>query len=83
MAHSATPLLYKLLLNSFEFVYLFCLLVLQKRAELSKLDKEVKTVTISPLMDGGDTVKTRKQLSQIIDTTLLKCYLEVLLIRAT
>uniref|UniRef100_A0A8C5DMU3 CNH domain-containing protein n=1 Tax=Gouania willdenowi TaxID=441366 RepID=A0A8C5DMU3_GOUWI len=31
--------------------------------------------TTSPLMEGTPTIKSRKKLLQIIDTTLLKCYL--------
>ncbi|XP_067938529.1 vam6/Vps39-like protein [Watersipora subatra] len=53
-----------------------------KRMELLKQDKSVKTVDVTPLMTvskdmSNSIVKTRKQLSQIIDTTLLKCYLEI------
>ncbi len=33
--------------------------------------------TTSPLMEGTPTIKSRKKLLQIIDTTLLKCYLHV------
>ncbi|CAG5133152.1 unnamed protein product, partial [Candidula unifasciata] len=46
----------------------------QKRNELSKdIDKEMTTTAI---VEGNKTINSRKQLSQIIDTTLLKCYLE-------
>jgi hypothetical protein len=46
----------------------------QKRNELSKdIDKEMSTTAI---VEGNKTINSRKQLSQIIDTTLLKCYLE-------
>lgn len=33
--------------------------------------------TTSPLMEGTPTIRSRKKLLQIIDTTLLKCYLHV------
>jgi len=52
-------------------------LPLQKRTELQKLDPSVTEPNITPLIDGNSTLKTRKQLSQLLDTTLLKCYLEV------
>ncbi|KAL3874849.1 hypothetical protein ACJMK2_037811 [Sinanodonta woodiana] len=44
----------------------------EKRRILSK-DKEVLTTAIK---EGNKTVKSKDQLGQIIDTTLLKCYLE-------
>ncbi|XP_005090680.1 vam6/Vps39-like protein [Aplysia californica] len=46
----------------------------QKRNELLKdIDKEMSTTAI---VEGNKTINSRKQLSQIIDTTLLKCYLQ-------
>jgi len=46
----------------------------QKRNELTKdMDKEMST---SAIVEGNKTIKSRKQLSQIIDTTMLKCYLQ-------
>lgn len=46
----------------------------QKRNELTKdMDKEMTT---SAIVEGNKTITSRKQLSQIIDTTLLKCYLQ-------
>ncbi|XP_059173340.1 vam6/Vps39-like protein [Physella acuta] len=46
----------------------------QKRNELMKdVDKEMSTTAI---VEGNKTINSRKQLSQIIDTTLLKCYLQ-------
>lgn len=51
----------------------------QKRKEVSKdINKEIETTAIK---EGDVTIKTKKQLSQIIDTTLLKCYLQVLLMK--
>lgn len=48
----------------------------QKRKEVSKdINKEIETTAIK---EGDVTIKSKKQLSQIIDTTLLKCYLQVL-----
>lgn len=47
----------------------------QKRKEVSKdINKEIETTAIK---EGDVTIKSKKQLSQIIDTTLLKCYLQV------
>lgn len=34
-------------------------------------------MTTTAIVEGNKTINSRKQLSQIIDTTLLKCYLEV------
>ncbi|XP_011445059.3 vam6/Vps39-like protein [Magallana gigas] len=46
----------------------------QKRKEVSKdINKEIETTAIK---EGDVTIKSKKQLSQIIDTTLLKCYLQ-------
>ena len=45
----------------------------QKRNELMKKDEVVTTA----IVEGNTTIKSKKQLSQIIDTTLLKCYLQV------
>ncbi|KAK3093225.1 hypothetical protein FSP39_012933 [Pinctada imbricata] len=46
----------------------------QKRKEVLKdINKEVDTTAIK---EGNTTIKSKKQLSQIIDTTLLKCYLQ-------
>ncbi|CAL1543565.1 unnamed protein product [Lymnaea stagnalis] len=46
----------------------------QKRNELMKdADKEM---CITAIVEGNVTINSRKQLSQIIDTTLLKCYLQ-------
>lgn len=51
----------------------------QKRKEVSKdINKEIETTAIK---EGDVTIKSKKQLSQIIDTTLLKCYLQVLLMK--
>ncbi|PVD26341.1 hypothetical protein C0Q70_14012 [Pomacea canaliculata] len=44
----------------------------QKRNELMKKDDIVTTA----IVEGNTTIKSKKQLSQIIDTTLLKCYLQ-------
>ena len=45
----------------------------QKRNELMKKDEVITTA----IVEGNTTIKSKKQLSQIIDTTLLKCYLQV------
>ena len=34
-------------------------------------------VDSTAIFDGGSTIRSRRQLLQIIDTTLLKCYLKV------
>ncbi|XP_064600177.1 vam6/Vps39-like protein [Liolophura sinensis] len=45
----------------------------QKRNELLKdINKEMQSTAI---VEGTTTIKSKKQLSQIVDTTLLKCYL--------
>ena len=47
----------------------------QKRNELvSDISKESNLSTMA-IKEGNTTIKSKKQLSQIIDTTLLKCYL--------
>ncbi|XP_023931071.1 vam6/Vps39-like protein [Lingula anatina] len=49
----------------------------QRRNELQKdlsVSKEKELVS-SAIVEGSTTIKSRKQLGQIIDTTLLKCYL--------
>jgi hypothetical protein len=51
-----------------------------KRKELLKDNKplsDMSNLNLIPLMDGRSVIKTRSQLLQIIDTTLLKCYLKV------
>ncbi|KAM3919217.1 vam6/Vps39-like protein isoform 4-T4 [Leptodactylus fuscus] len=48
----------------------------QKRSHLvKKLNDSDHQSTTSPLMEGTPTIKSKKKLLQIIDTTLLKCYL--------
>ncbi|XP_063803565.1 vam6/Vps39-like protein [Pseudophryne corroboree] len=48
----------------------------QKRSHLvKKLNDTDYHSTTSPLMEGTPTIKSKKKLLQIIDTTLLKCYL--------
>ncbi|KAM4690379.1 vam6/Vps39-like protein isoform 2-T2 [Rhinophrynus dorsalis] len=48
----------------------------QKRSHLvKKLNDSDLQSTTSPLMEGTPTIKSKKKLLQIIDTTLLKCYL--------
>ncbi|XP_016892880.1 vam6/Vps39-like protein isoform X2 [Cynoglossus semilaevis] len=47
----------------------------QKRSHLVKQLNDSDRSTTSPLMEGTPTIKSRKKLLQIIDTTLLKCYL--------
>ncbi|XP_068111025.1 vam6/Vps39-like protein [Hyperolius riggenbachi] len=48
----------------------------QKRSHLvKKLHDTDYHSTTSPLMEGTPTIKSKKKLLQIIDTTLLKCYL--------
>lgn len=51
--------------------------LLQKRSHLVKQLNDSDPSTTSPLMEGTPTIKSRKKLLQIIDTTLLKCYLHV------
>ncbi|XP_065123366.1 vam6/Vps39-like protein [Paramisgurnus dabryanus] len=48
----------------------------QKRSHLVKQLNDSDPSTTSPLMEGTPTIKSRKKLLQIIDTTLLKCYLQ-------
>ncbi|KAF7704430.1 vam6/Vps39-like protein isoform X2 [Silurus meridionalis] len=47
----------------------------QKRSHLVKQLNDSDPSTTSPIMEGTPTIKSRKKLLQIIDTTLLKCYL--------
>ncbi|MGH0149835.1 UNVERIFIED_CONTAM: hypothetical protein FKN15_035463 [Acipenser sinensis] len=47
----------------------------QKRSHLVKKLNDADPSPTSPLMEGIPTIKSRKKLLQIIDTTLLKCYL--------
>ncbi|XP_068607816.1 vam6/Vps39-like protein [Brachionichthys hirsutus] len=47
----------------------------QKRSHLVKQLNDSDPSSTSPLMEGTPTIKSRKKLLQIIDTTLLKCYL--------
>ena len=52
-------------------LYLF----LQKRNDVQNdMNKEMVS---SAIVEGNTTIKSKRQLSQIIDTTLLKCYLQV------
>uniref|UniRef100_A0A3B4XF50 VPS39 subunit of HOPS complex n=1 Tax=Seriola lalandi dorsalis TaxID=1841481 RepID=A0A3B4XF50_SERLL len=51
------------------------ILSVQKRSHLVKQLNDSDPSTTSPLMEGTPTIKSRKKLLQIIDTTLLKCYL--------
>lgn len=44
----------------------------QKRIDISKEEEVVSTA----IVEGNTTIRSKKQLSQIIDTTLLKCYLQ-------
>ncbi|KAJ4921223.1 hypothetical protein JOQ06_021911 [Pogonophryne albipinna] len=47
----------------------------KKRNHLVKQLNDSDPSPTSPLMEGTPTIKSRKKLLQIIDTTLLKCYL--------
>ncbi|XP_026141083.1 vam6/Vps39-like protein isoform X1 [Carassius auratus] len=47
----------------------------QKRSHLVKQLNDTDPFATSPLVEGTPTIKNRKKLLQIIDTTLLKCYL--------
>ncbi|XP_058847250.1 vam6/Vps39-like protein isoform X1 [Acipenser ruthenus] len=47
----------------------------QKRSHLVKKLNDADPSPTSPLMEGIPIIKSRKKLLQIIDTTLLKCYL--------
>ena len=47
----------------------------QKRNEL--LMDMGREMVSSAIVEGNVTIKSKRQLSQIIDTTLLKCYLQV------
>uniref|UniRef100_H3ABJ6 VPS39 subunit of HOPS complex n=1 Tax=Latimeria chalumnae TaxID=7897 RepID=H3ABJ6_LATCH len=47
----------------------------QKRNHLVKQLNDSDPSGTSPLMEGTPTIKSKKKLLQIIDTTLLKCYL--------
>lgn len=57
--------------------FFFLLFFMQKRSHLVKQLNDSGPSTSSPLMEGTPTIKSRKKLLQIIDTTLLKCYLHV------
>ena len=47
----------------------------QRRNDLLKdMNREMVS---SAIVEGNVTIKSKRQLSQIIDTTLLKCYLQV------
>jgi hypothetical protein len=48
---------------------------IQKRHELLK--NANKDLTPTAIVEGNTIINSRRQLSQIIDTTLLKCYLQV------
>lgn len=59
-----------------------CFCHLQKRSQLvKKLNDSDHQSSTSPLMEGTPTIKSKKKLLQIIDTTLLKCYLHVSCVR--
>ncbi|GCC35802.1 hypothetical protein chiPu_0014290 [Chiloscyllium punctatum] len=47
----------------------------QKRTHLVKQLHDSEPSTTSPLVEGTPIIKSKKKLLQIIDTTLLKCYL--------
>lgn len=49
----------------------------QKRSRLVKHLNDSDPSTTSPLMEGTPTIKSHRKLLQIIDTTLLQCYLHV------
>lgn len=50
----------------------------QKRSQLvKKLNDSDHQSSTSPLVEGTPTIKSKRKLLQIIDTTLLKCYLHV------
>lgn len=36
-----------------------------------------KELVTSPIIEGAPVMRSRKQICQIIDTTLLKCYIQV------
>lgn len=56
-------------------IYCVVLCCDQKRNHLVKdMSKEMVS---SAIVEGNTTIKSRRQLSQIIDTTLLKCYIQV------
>ncbi|XP_078466273.1 vam6/Vps39-like protein [Lampetra fluviatilis] len=48
----------------------------QKRNHLVKHLNDADGGVVAPIMNGVQTIKSRKKLLQIIDTTLLKCYLQ-------
>lgn len=55
---------------------ILCLLLMfKKRNEVMK-DPNKELVT-SPIIEGAPVMRSRKQICQIIDTTLLKCYIQV------
>lgn len=47
----------------------------QKRNQL--MMDMTKDMVSSAIVEGNTTIKSKRQLSQIIDTTLLKCYIQV------
>lgn len=54
-----------------------CCVCPQKRSRLVKHLNDSDPSTTSPLMEGTPTIKSHRKLLQIIDTTLLQCYLHV------
>ncbi len=56
-------------------VALYSYMYFQRRNDLLKdMNREMVS---SAIVEGNVTIKSKRQLSQIIDTTLLKCYLQV------
>ena len=41
------------------------------------IEREVTLKPLSPIMEGNDTLQNKEQLFSVIDTTLLKCFLNV------
>lgn len=58
-------------------VYMYLFSLFQKRTEVLKDLSKEKDVETMAIKEGNKTIKSKRQLSQIIDTTLLKCYLQV------
>ena len=61
--------------NKHDLFNYFTDICLQKRNELL-MDMSREMIS-SAIVEGNVTIKSKRQLSQIIDTTLLKCYLQV------
>lgn len=63
--------------NANTLFFFFSAMSCQKRSRLVKHLNDSNPSTTSPLVEGIPTIKSHRKLLQIIDTTLLQCYLHV------